>query len=248
MQNTARNGRMSLMYVWIIAFVCFVSLSVLLITSFSLYDKVSDGRRFTINALVIPDYSATDDGFKIIPINYEALSNNERDRNEFLRMLVKQYIVNRYTVSSRTEIMENNLGLSSLGDVRTGLRYGSKLKRPAIMGIDENNQPNFSLSYRDFISGKDGERDEINQLLRDGVTRSVRIISEPQKVDDWIVTDVEFIYRTPTTHSLSEARKEVYRIAVFCKLRGLDFENMAQYDASSIFAFNVLYINKVKIN
>lgn len=242
-----RKGKISLLSVWGIAIVCFASLSVLLISAFSLYDKISNDDLFKINSLVIPDYSQTDDGFRVMPINYEALKNNEHERDEFLKMLVKQYIVNRYTVNGRPQFMEENLGLNNLGNIGAGLVYGAKIKRPAIRGRNERGEVEFEDSYKDFLSGRDGERDEINNLLRDGTTRTVRIISEPKKVGDWMVTDVEFIYKTPTTYSLKDAKKEIYQISMVCRFAGLDFANMVRYDASSIFVFIVEYINKTKI-
>ena len=240
-----KNKRVSFALIWVLAFICLIGFAILLLVSFSLYDNVFDKKNFSLSALLIPDYKNSSDEFRVTPINYDTLSN-KKDRNEFKKMLVKQYIVNRYTVNGRNEIMDKNLGLNSLGniDVRTG---GVRLKRPSIKSIAENGQIIFDEAYNNFMTGRDGEIKEIEQLIQENTTRSVRIVNEPRQDGDWIVTTVEFIYRTPTTYSFSDAKKELYQIRMYCDFTGLNVQNFIQQDASSVFRFRVWQIKKERL-
>lgn len=234
--------RISIYEIWIIVSLCFISIITACLASFVYFNKF-DKENFNVSGFVIPSFVDTKNAFEIMPLNSGAGSSKQRD--EFRRQLIKEYIVNRYTVNGSTFIMEQNLGFQSLNNPVD--KNGSLLKNPGFIGFERDGTPVWRNAYTNFVNGNDGELAEINALLKEGTTRSVRILTEPVKSRDWWITKVEFIYKTPTTLSLSDARKELYQIAISSKLIGIDTARFNGKDASSIFGFNVDYIQKTRL-
>ena len=227
-------------YLWIIAFFCLVSVLISLFVSFVFSDNLSEDK-FVIEGIMIPNVSNTEDNMQIIALTNQTTTSKEK--NELLKNFLKEYIVNRYTVSGSAYEMQNNLGLQDLNSLSSGFM----LKYPSYRGI-KNNEILWTDAYENFKNGKDGELAEINELMKNNTTRSVRILGEPKKNGDWWSVPVEFIYKTPINYSVENTRREKYQIDLDIIAAGFrDIKSIKQGPASSIIKIYVMYIKKTKI-
>ena len=230
---------LSFVFLWAFAFLCFICISTSLFIAILFSDSLSEDN-FKIEGFTIPQYTSTDNEFNVIPFNNEAIPQNQRV--QFTKNFIKEYIVNRYTVSEDPVNMEQNLGYSSPNTLNNGIL----LKLPCFDRYDENNGIVWSNAYIYFLKN---ELPEINELIEKNTTRAVRIISEPQKINDWWITNVEFIYRNPTTYSLSIAKKEKYEIKLNISSYGIKLPNdiNKNFPAGSVFAIKIIDLQKRKL-
>ncbi len=234
----SNKNSLSFTPLWAFAFVCFICISASLFIAILFSDSLSEDR-FTIDGFAIPQYNSTSDEFKVIPFSNDSIPAGMRQ--QFTKNFIKEYIVNRYTVSGNPVNMEQNLGYSS----PTTLDSGIMLKYPSIDG-QKNDKIIWTNAYKDFVNE---ELPEILELINTNTTRSVKIISEPQKINDWWVLTVEFIYRNPTTYSLSIAKKEKYEIRLNISFSGIKPVNNINknFPAGNVFAVKVIDLQKRKL-
>ena len=223
--------------VWFFAFLCFICISISLFIAILFSDSLSEDF-FTIDGLAIPQYTSTNNEFNVISFNNDSIPKNQRQ--QFTKNFIKEYIVNRYTISGNKANMEQNLGYSSPDTINNGIM----LKLPSYEFVD--GKINWTNAYKDFLKN---ELPEINELIESNTTRSVRIISEPQKINDWWVINVEFIYRNPTTYSLSIAKKEKYEIRLNISSYGIKSPDdiNKNFPAGSVFAIKIIDLQKRKL-
>ncbi|MCR5507044.1 MAG: hypothetical protein K6F04_04320 [bacterium] len=193
---------------------------------------------FKIDGIAVARFKNTNNEFEVIPFNNDIPSTRKQ---EFMKNYLKEYVVNRYTVSGNIEEMNQSLGYNAPDSLNGGIL----LKYPSYMGT-ENGQPVWTSAYQDFIKN---DLPEIKELLNSNTTRSVRILSEPKKSGDWWSITVEFIYRNPTTYSLSVARKEKYEIRLNIKSYGIKQVDQINpyFPAGNVFATIIINIQKIKL-
>lgn len=223
---------------WLFAFLCFICISLSLFIAILFSDSLSEDI-FKIDGFVIPQYTSTNNEFTVISFNNDSIPQNQRQ--QFIKNFIKEYIVNRYTLSGNRANMEQNLGYTS----PTTLNNGIMLKLPCIEGYKDN-EIVWTNAYNDFLKT---ELPQINELIEANTTRSVKIISEPQKINDWWVVNVEFIYRNPTTYSLSVAKKEKYEIRLNISSYGIKPSDdiNKNFPAGSVFAIKIIDLQKRKL-
>ncbi len=225
---------------WIIVVISAISLMISLFSSVVFFNSL-DGSNLKVDALIIPNTNKTE----TMPINNNTYRLN---KDEFIEKFLTEYIVTRYTIVPSTYIMNNNLELNNL---TSNINYNSGiLKQASVVGTSLEGSTIWSDAYFNFINGKDGELQAIQELMKQNISRSVRIISKPKKENDWWVAKVEFIYKNPSTYSVSAARKEVYEIRMDISssenIRPTTFA--FQYpNASSIFVIVVNYLKKTRL-
>ncbi len=230
-------------FLWVLVILCFISITLGLFISLVFSDNL-DSNKFNIEGIIVPEIKSTNKA-----INFIALKNNsitQANRTMFLQNMIKEYIVNRYTVVGSNYVMNKNLGLNKLDS--SSLVYGYILKVPSSKGYNKEGQKVWTDAYLNFLNKKDGELEEIKKLMKENTTRSVRILSLPKKEGDWWITDVEFIYKTPITYSFSEAKKEKYQIKMDINIYDLLPLNITtKLPASSIFKTQIKYLQKTKL-
>ncbi len=228
---------------WILGFLCFIS-SIVLLYSASVFFNYLEEDNFKIQSLIIKNQNETDNNFSIIPLERQALGKKAKIRNDFMKKLIVEYLINRYTVNNSKILMENNLGLES--DIKD-FNHGWLLKRPSILGFKADGSPDITNAYSHFINKSDGELQEIKDLMKNNITRTVEIIDMPQKKGDWWTTKVKFIYKTASIFNRKDAKTELYEIALHAVLKTVDKKLINKKQPSSIFAFLVYNIQKTKL-
>jgi hypothetical protein len=225
---------------WSLVFFCFISICIALCVSLVFSDNL-ERKNFDIEALVIPQISNTNENIDFIPLKTDATSIEEA--RMFQQNFIKEYIVNRYTVINSSSLMNQNLALNDLSSPPVS-KNGYLLKKPSYISKD-----NWYDAYLNFINGKDGELQEIQDLMKSNTTRSVRILSEPVREGDWWITNVEFIYKSPITYSFANTKKEKYEIKMNIESRGIvNISSVASYvPPSGIFKIFVKYIQKTRL-
>lgn len=237
---TFKKENFNIVPLWILTFLCFISLCITLYISLVFSDNL-ESNVFDIEALVIPQITSTNENIRFVPLKSEASSKEEVVM--FQKNFIKEYIVNRYTVIDSDSLMNQNLALNDLSSPPFS-KNGYLLKSPSYIGAN-----NWYDAYLNFMNGKDGELQEIQDLMKSNTTRSVRILSEPRKEGDWWVIDVEFIYKTPITYSFKDAKKEKYEIRINIDAMGiLNVSSVPSYaPPSSLFKILVKYIQKTRL-
>ena len=238
MQSNKKS--LSFFSLWIFIFLCFISIISALFIAISFSDSLNE-ENYTIEGLGIADYNSTSSAFKITPLKNSAISDSDTEKQTFTKNFLKEYVVNRYTVSGNIDNMEINLGYKNPNT----LQNGTILKYPSYKQTI-NGKIIWTNAYNDFI--KD-DLPEIQNLISTNTTRAVKIISGPKKIEDWWVLTVEFIYRNPTTYSLSIAKKEKYEIKLNISSKGV---RPAEYinknlSAGNVFIVNIIDIQKIKL-
>ena len=127
--------------VWILAFLCFISISITLYISLVFSDSL-ESKNFNIEALIIPQITDTNKNISFIPLKSEASSKEEA--RMFQQNFIKEYIVNRYTVINSSSLMNQNLALNDLSSAPIS-RNGYLLKKPSY--ISENNWYDAYLNF-----------------------------------------------------------------------------------------------------
>ncbi len=236
MQSNKKN--FSFIPLWILIIVCAICIVASLFISISLSDSL-DENNFKIDGLSIAKYDSSKDSFKITSLNRNNIPKELR--SEFTKNFLKEYVVNRYTVSGNDENLQQNIGYKSPKTLNGGLM----LKLPSIKSFS-NGEIIGTNAYDDFLKN---DLPEIQELLKSNVTRSVKILTSPRKIDDWWTLNVEFIYRNPTTYSLDIAKKEKYEIKLNIENKGIrNTENLAKnYPAGSFLEIYVIDIQKIKL-
>ena len=221
----------------ILIVLCFLPILSALFVAISFSSSLEEDN-FKIDGIAIAKYKNTPDEFDVIPLNNTIPSFK---RSEFIKNYLKEYVVNRYTVSGNLEEMNQSIGYSTPNTLNGGIL----LKLPSYMGTQDDT-PVWSSAYQDFLKI---DLPEIKALLDSNTTRSVRIISEPKKSGDWWSVTVEFIYRNPTTYSLSIARKEKYEIRLNIQFAGIRPVNeiIPSFPAGSVFNTAIINIQKIKL-
>ena len=235
-----QQNKKSLLFplIWILIFLSFISIILSLFIAISFSDSLNE-ENFTIEGFGIAKYNSTNNEFTITPLKNDAISSIEKQT--FTKNFLKEYVTNRYTVSGNTINMQKTLGYQT----PTILNDGLMLKLPSYNGSN-NGSILWTNAYIDFLKT---DLPEIKELIDSNTTRSVRILSGPQKINDWWVLNVEFIYRNPTTYSLSIAKKEKYEIKLNISSQGIrpvEYINK-NLPAGNVFTVKVIDIQKIKL-
>ena len=193
-----------------------------------------------MNPIAINTFTNSDEIFTTTPMKKELFTKEEFET--LTKQLIKEYIKTRYTITGSPYTMQIDLGIGDKEDIST---HASKLKLPSLTGN------NYNDTYKNFISGKNNDKEEITKLQNEKTTRSVRIIEEPYKYRDRWKTIVEFIYKTPTTNNLDEATRELWEINMeIDELTGFrNVERASPFLAnnpSSLFGFKINWIEKIR--
>ena len=235
-----QQNKKSLLFplIWILIFLSFISIILSLFIAISFSDSLNE-ENFTIEGFGIAKYNSTNNEFTITPLKNDAISSIKKQT--FTKNFLKEYVTNRYTVSGNTINMQKTLGYQT----PTVLNDGLMLKLPSYNGSN-NDSILWTNAYIDFLKT---DLPEIKELIDSNTTRSVRILSGPQKINDWWVLNVEFIYRNPTTYSLSIAKKEKYEIKLNISSQGIrpvEYINK-NLPAGNVFTVKVIDIQKIKL-
>lgn len=224
--------------IFILAFLCFLSVLLLFFTSTVFMEMLDEtNKNFKISGIVIPQKDKID--FDVAPIKTQYLSQKQQD--EFIKLLIKEYITNRYSVNGSKFQMEKNLGIyNNLDNLNS--QNGILLKLPAFPV--NTKKIAWYPSYNNFRTEKDGELKEIKNLMEKGVTRTVDFVTEPVKNGDWWSVKVNFIYRDKGIYSRRNARIETYQIDLFILPFGLRVNVPFITKPSSVFVFQIEHIKK----
>lgn len=230
---------LSFFSLWLFIILCFASIMTALFIAIS-FSSALDEDKFTIEGIGIAKYDSTADEFSIIPLKNNAITN-EKQKQFFTKNFLKEYVTTRYTVSGDSLDMQQNLGYQTPNTLNGGLI----LKIPSYIQTSDDGKILWTNAYNDFLNN---DLPEIKSLLNSNTTRSVRILSGPQKVNDWWVLTVEFIYRNPTTYALSIAKKEKYEIRINMKSKGIrPTENINGIPAGNVFITSIMDIQKINL-
>ena len=233
------NTHKSFIPLWILASICFLIVIFALLTSVSFSDYLSEDN-FKVEGFFVPLYHSTNNEFNIISLNNDAF--NKQEKLDLTKNFLIEYITNRYTVSGNQYEMEKNIGYNSPETLQNGLT----LKLPSYKGINQDGKIEWTNAYKDFLKY---DYPEIERLMANKTTRAVRIISAPQKSDDWWTMIVEFIYRYPNTYSFSVAQKEKYEIRLNISPQGIrSTEDISlTLPAGNVFKTYIIDIQKTKL-
>lgn len=224
--------------IFILAFLCFISVILLFFTATIFMEMVDEkGKNFKISGIVIPQKDKIN--FDVVRLKGNELTKKQQD--EFIKLLIKEYIINRYSVNGSKFQMEKNLGIyNSIDNLNTP--NGVLLKLPALpIGAK---QFFWHPSYNNFKIGADGELKEIKDLMEKGVTRTVQIITEPTKNADWWSVKVKFIYKDKGIYKRKDVKTEIYQIDLFLLPFGIRNKVLFKSKPSTIFAFQIEHIKK----
>ncbi len=226
---------------YLIIFICSLSLLITLFIYLVLSHKL-EATNLKVESLIVPVVNTSKNNIESMPLNKDTYLLHS---DEFISKFLTEYIVTRYTVSG------NNTNEFSLNKL-TNINNTSILQEASILRVTGNPPtPVWSPAYLDFLNKKDGELNEITELLKNNTTRTVEIISPPKKVNDWWIAEVEFIYKSPTTYTLSTARKEKYEIGFDILTRNppslRDMNQSSLQNPSSIFHIIVNHIKKTRL-
>lgn len=227
--------------VFVLAILCFLSVLLLFFTSTVFMEMLDEnGKNFKISGIVIPQKNKIN--FDVLPLKIKDL--NKKQQDEFIKLLIKEYITNRYSVNGSKFQMEKNLGIyNSLDNLNTP--NGILLKLPAFP--IRAKQFFWHPSYANFKDEKDGELKEIKDLMEKGVTRTIDILTEPVKNGDWWNVKVNFIYRDKGVYHKKNARIETYQIDLFILPFGLRGNVPFITKPSTIFVFQIEHIKKTSL-
>ena len=224
--------------IFILAFLCFLSVILLFFTATIFMEMVDEkGKNFKISGIVIPQKDKIN--FDVVRLKGNELTKKQQD--EFIKLLIKEYIINRYSVNGSKYQMEKNLGIyNSLDNLNTP--NGVLLKLPSLpIGAK---QFFWHPSYNNFKTGENGELKEIKDLMEKGITRTAQILTEPVKNGDWWSVKVKFIYRDKGVYNRKNAKIETYQIDLFLLPFGLRGRVPFITKPSTIFVFQIEHIKK----
>ena len=237
----SNKGQKSFVLLWIFIFVCAISLFTSLFVAILFSDSLEEDK-FKIDGFVVPKYSSTSQIFNVMPLSRGSIS--KRMQVEFTKNFLKEYIVKRYTVSGDNYNMDKTLGYEHPESLPNSCNCGYILKLPSFYvndGVVE-----WTNAYKDFLKN---DLPEIKALMESGITRSVKVLANPRKIDDWWVMKVEFIYRNPTTYSIDVAKKEKYEIKLYINEHGVRSLNRISRNlpAGNVFSISINDIQKIKL-
>lgn len=202
-----------------------------------------ESTNFKLNPIIISNFDNSKELFEITPLKSKAFSKLQIE--DFTKKLIMEYITVRYTVNGSKYMMLRDLGIN---DKNENSIYASILKLPSynLLTGEYNNQ-----AYQSFKNAKNNEYNEIIKLLNENTTRSVKITKEPYRYKDKWKTEVEFIYKTPSTNSLSEALKEHWEINMeiepLQRFRNIpSVKNIVNINPSSLFEFKINTFEKIR--
>ena len=224
--------------IYVLLGLCFISVIFLFFTANVFMEMLDEnGKYFKISGIVVPQKDKIN--FDVLPLKIKNLTKKQQD--EFIKLLIKEYIINRYSVNGSKFQMEKNLGIyNNLENLNT--ENGILLKLPAFPV--SSNQFYWYPSYNNFKTGNDGELKEIKDLMEQGITRTVEILTEPTKNTDWWTTKVKFIYKDKSVYQRSEAKSEIYQIDLFILPFGIRNNVPFITKPSTIFVFQIEHIKK----
>lgn len=224
--------------IFILEILCFLSVLLLFFTANVFMEMVDEnGKNFKISGIVVPERNKIN--FDVLPLKIKNLTKKQQD--EFIKLLIKEYIINRYSVNGSKFQMEKNLGIyNSLENLNSS--NGILLKLPAypIMARQFYWRP----SYDSFKNDKDGELKEIKDLMEKGTTRTVEILTEPVKNADWWTVKVKFIYKDKGIYKRKDAKVQIYQIDLFVLPFGLRPVVPFVSKPSTAFVFQIEHIKK----
>lgn len=224
-----------------IAILCFTSVGFLFYTSLILFNKL-DEKVFNISSVIIPKDNGKN--INILPLDNSVLKD-DNIKEFFITKLLQEYLINRYTVNGNSYLMNENLDLSA--DSKTiSFKKGILLKLPS--AYIRQGQIMWNPAYENFISGTDGEKKEIENLIKSKTTRTVKLISPIIKNGDWWTTKIKFTYRTPNLFDRKKAKTETYKIELFADLTNFNKNSIDKLAPSSVFKLIVRNIKKTKLN
>lgn len=232
------NSNKSGMILIFLSIIALISITFSILTGITL-QKSLEPNNFQLNPVLIPEFQNTNTLFSTTPMKRTAFTPTEL--NDLTKKLIIEYITIRYTVTGSSYLSRINQGI---GDTDFQSTNASVLKLPS---LDKYN--NYTSAYSSFISGKDNDMAKITKLLSEKTTRSVRILKAPYKYQDRWRTEVEFIYKTPSTNSITEATKEKWEIDMELEpLTGFrpmsTILNYLRNNPSSLFGWSVKWIYK----
>ncbi|MCL2439144.1 MAG: hypothetical protein FWD15_01380 [Alphaproteobacteria bacterium] len=215
----------------ITSLVCIGLAALLLVGSIGFYNAIGQE---AVRGIVIQDAKSEIKGMVFTPLVMAALGREKRE--EILRRLIVQYIVQRYTLSGSEAEMRRVFGTGSIFDMT-----GAALK----LASYSPEQGDYGQPFASIVA----EAEERGRLLTEGTTRTVEIIGQPQLYKDMWITNVDFIYRTPGIWRREDATRESYEIQMVLEPFGaLRMPSTAARlgVASAMFDWYIKSINRVK--
>ena len=210
---------------------CIGLATLLLVGAIGFYNAVG---RESARGIVIQDAKSDIKGMIFTPLKMAALSKEKRE--EILKRLIVQYIVQRYSLTGSEAERRRVFGSGSIMDMT-----GAALKLASYgPGQGDYGQP---------FAGIVAEAEERERLLAEGTTRTVEILGRPQPYKDMWITNVEFIYRTPGIWRREDATRESYEIQMVLEPFGdLRLPSTAARlgTASAMFDWYIKSFNRVK--
>ncbi len=222
----------------ILLVLCFLSVLFLFFTANVFMEMVDENsKNFKLSGIIVPEKNKIN--FDVLPLKVQDLTKKQQD--EFIKLLIKEYIINRYSVNGLKFQMEKNLGIYNSTD-NLNSANGILLKLPAFPVLSK--QFYWMPSYDNFKNNKDGELKEIQDLMEKGITRTVEILTEPVKNRDWWTVKVKFIYKDKGIYKRKDAKTEIYQIDLFILPFGLRGKVPFPSKPSTIFVFQIEHIKK----
>lgn len=222
-------------------FISIVSMLISIYISLIIWDSLKE-EKFKLLPIIIGNNKTSENRLEIIQMKKENI--NKEEFEELTKKLIKEYIKTRYSITGSKYTMQRDLGIGDKEDITTN---GSKLKLPGLNNIGND----YNQSYKSFISGKNNDKEEIERLEKEKTTRSVIIKKEPYRYKDRWKTEVEFIYKSPTTNNMKEATRETWEINMEIEdltgFRSVErVKNFLKNNPSALFGFKVKWIERIR--
>jgi hypothetical protein len=224
------------------ALLMFAFILVVINVALSLYVfNLTDSSNAKFILLPNEQYENSKDLFKTLQMHDIIISEKQKD--EFTKKLIKEYIVERFSISLVTDLMERKFSFAPSNTINLPISI-SKILYMSIYST----QNSFGIS-REWTKFNSGDKREIQGIIKQGMTRSVQILEEPRKNKDVWTTKVKFIYKTFDADRRNSSLEEVYSINTWAYFGNAvnNFRNFRTAVYPSVaFKFYVDKLDKVK--